>query len=235
MVKEELIRRSPLRILERSIHGGVGAGNIGVVAAPRGTGKTACLVHIGTDHLLENRHVIHVSFADRVDHIVSWYEGIFGEVAARFRLDDPMAVHDEAVRNRVIMNFSGEAARIGHVEERIEEVCSTGGFEADTMLVDGYDPRGASDEEIARLKEFAAKIGLEVWFSVDINRRGPDTDPRAVPPELETLVDHVAVLIVMDPSPEGVRLHLIKDRDSPVAPDMHLLLDPMNLLIVKEG
>ena len=46
MVKAELIKRSPLRVFEQSIHGGLGRGNIGVLASPKGVGKTACLVHI---------------------------------------------------------------------------------------------------------------------------------------------------------------------------------------------
>ena len=48
MVRAELIKRSPLRILERSMHGGLGAGNIGILASRKGVGKTACLVHIAT-------------------------------------------------------------------------------------------------------------------------------------------------------------------------------------------
>ena len=30
MLKEEIIKRSPIRILEKSIHGGLGKGNLGV-------------------------------------------------------------------------------------------------------------------------------------------------------------------------------------------------------------
>ena len=62
MIKKELITKSPLRILEQSIHGGIGKGNIAILAAPKGLGKTACLVHIATDQLLQGKHVIHVSF-----------------------------------------------------------------------------------------------------------------------------------------------------------------------------
>jgi len=35
MIKQELISKSPLRILEKSIHGGVGIGNIGVIASAK--------------------------------------------------------------------------------------------------------------------------------------------------------------------------------------------------------
>jgi len=60
MVRKELINRSPLRILERSTHGGVGKGNIGIIAARKGVGKTACLVHIATDQLFQKIGRAHV-------------------------------------------------------------------------------------------------------------------------------------------------------------------------------
>ena len=63
MIQSELIARSPLRILERSTRGGLGKGKIGAIAARRGVGKTACLVHIATDQLLRGKQVVHVSFA----------------------------------------------------------------------------------------------------------------------------------------------------------------------------
>ena len=105
MVKKELITRSPLRILENSTQGGVGKGNIGVIAARKGVGKTACLVHIATDQLFQEKHVIHVSFANDTNHIVSWYEDIFQEIARRYKLDCTMDVHDDIIKRRVIMNF----------------------------------------------------------------------------------------------------------------------------------
>ena len=58
MVKEELVSRSPLRILEKSTHGGLGKGNLGVIAAKRGVGKTAFLVHMATDQLFQGNHII---------------------------------------------------------------------------------------------------------------------------------------------------------------------------------
>ena len=38
MIKSEQNRRSPLRILEKTTHGGVGKGNLGVIAARKGVG-----------------------------------------------------------------------------------------------------------------------------------------------------------------------------------------------------
>ena len=95
MIKRELNERSPLRILEKSTHGGLGKGNIGLICARKGVGKTACLVHIATDRLLRGLQVIHVSFAADTQHIMTWYEDIFSEIARRFSLDSARQVHDE--------------------------------------------------------------------------------------------------------------------------------------------
>ena len=39
--RKQLNKRSPLRVFERSLHGGLGKGNIGVVTSRKGVGKTA--------------------------------------------------------------------------------------------------------------------------------------------------------------------------------------------------
>ena len=52
MHRKEVNERSPMRVLEHSIHGGLGRGNIGVVVARPGLGKTAFLVGIAAASVL---------------------------------------------------------------------------------------------------------------------------------------------------------------------------------------
>ena len=85
MLKEEIIKRSPIRILEKSIHGGLGTGNLGVFVARKGVGKTACLVHFATDSLLRGQKALHISFSDDPQHIEHWYTQVFHEIAARLQ------------------------------------------------------------------------------------------------------------------------------------------------------
>ena len=138
MVKAELIKRSPLRILEKSMHGGVGAGNIGILASRKGVGKTACLVHIATDKLFQGKPVIHVSYSSRVDYIITWYEDIFREIAKKRQLEDAVEIHDELIRNRVIMNFKQEGANTGQILRSVEALITQGQFAAETEIVDGF-------------------------------------------------------------------------------------------------
>ena len=53
MYRKEVNERSPLRVFERSIQGGLGKGNVGVVMSRAGAGKTAFLVDIALDDLMQ--------------------------------------------------------------------------------------------------------------------------------------------------------------------------------------
>ena len=77
MLKEEFIQKSPVRIFEKSIEGGLHSGNIGVLASKKGIGKTSVLVQIALDKLMQGEKVIHVSFNAQNSYIISCYENIF--------------------------------------------------------------------------------------------------------------------------------------------------------------
>ena len=159
MVKSELVKRSPLRIFEKSIHGGLGAGNLGVLASRKGVGKTACLVHIATDQLFRDKHVIHVSFSAKVDHIISWYEDIFKEIAKKRELESAVEVHDEIIKNRVIMNFNQQGIDTDQILKSLNAMISDGNFAADTIIFDGYDFEQISIDDLAEIKKFAEESG----------------------------------------------------------------------------
>lgn len=231
MVKKELIERSPLRLLEKSIHGGVGSGNIGVIAARKGTGKTACLVHIATDQLFQDKHVIHVSFSGRTDHIISWYEDIFGEIAKKRSLDDAMDVHDTLIKNRVIMNFNQEGVTREQLLRSIRALVDDGHFKADVIVVDGYDFAKGETETLKVLREFAVEHGLTVWFSATVRREDEGTDEHGVPSVLSRFIEDIAVLITLTPENDHLKLQLLKDHDTYRTEDLHLELDSRTLLI----
>lgn len=235
MVRKELIERSPLRILEKSIRGGVGDGNIGVIASRKGTGKTACLVHIATDQLFQEKHVIHVSFAGRTDHIISWYEDIFAEIARKRELENAMDVHDEIIKSRVVMNFNQSGITAEQFLGSIRAMISDGGFAADTIVIDGYDFEQGEPESLVAIKSFAEELGLTVWFSASIHREDPRTDDNGVPHILCPYIDSISVLVTMQPTEAHIKLNLVKDHDQYVQEDLHLMLDPKSLLIAREA
>lgn len=233
MVKAELIKRSPLRILEKSMHGGLGKGNIGILASRKGVGKTACLVHIATDKLFQDKPVLHVSYASRVDYIINWYEDIFKEIAKKRSLESAVDVHDEIIKNRVIMNFHQDGAKTEQVLSSLEVMIQQGQFAADAVVIDGYDFGMSSPEDLRKFREFAEKLGLEIWFSASLRGEEPIFDDAGVPTLLKAFLDEVAVLITLYFEKGHIRLHMIKDHDYPSTGKLHLRLDPKTLLIAE--
>ncbi len=233
-VKDELVKRSPLRILEKSISGGLGKGNIGVLASRKGVGKTACLVHIATDKLLQGKPVIHVSYSSRVDHIVHWYEDIFKEIAKSPRTAAALEVFDDIVRNRVIMNFKQDGMRTDQVLKSLEAMIVHGHFAAETLIVDGYDFRPGCGEDLAKFKELAGRLGLEIWFSASLRGEEPLFNDQGFPFLLTDCLGLVDVLISLRHQGDFVHFALVKDHDHLTSKKLGLMLDPTTLLIAKD-
>lgn len=236
MINEEMISRSPLRILEKSTQGGVGKGNIGIIAARKGVGKTACLVHIATDQLLQGKHIIHVSFAPNTAHIVSWYDDIYLEIARRLNIESDSDIYEQVKRNRVIMNFKQDGIAIGKMLGSVKTMIREGHFTADAVMVDGYDFSKSSAEEFSAFKRFAEELQISLWFSATIHRDAPEKDDKGVPMVLSPFMCHTAILILMVPRDGYVHLNLVKDHDVFPSPDsLQLKLDPQVMLIAEEN
>ena len=233
MVKAELNKRSPLRIFEKSINGGVGKGNIGVLASKKGVGKTACLVHIAMDKLFRGRHVIHVSFSSKVDHITMWYEDIFKEIAKKRELENAVEVHDEIIKNRVIMNFNQEGLETERILKSISAMIEQGHFAADAVIIDGYDYSRASKEDLKAITDFASSTDLEIWTSVSLQKNEP-YDENGIPVVLKDYLDDLAVIVTLQYEGDFVHIKAVKDHEKISPKEMELRLDPKTLLIAEK-
>lgn len=230
MIRNELIRRSPLRILENSTHGGISRGDVGVFAGYQGVGKTACLVHIGTDQLFQDKHIIHVSFSADTNHILAWYDDIFQELQRRHKLEDALQIHDSIVKNRIILNFKQNGVHWPEVQHGILTIINNGKFNADTVIVDGFDFSQATSAELHALKDFALQAGIEIWFSASLLQKPNHT---TIPPELQPFAQDFSVIIVLMHKDDHIHLALVKDHANQPQ-DLHLKLDPQLLLIAEE-
>ena len=232
---KELNSVSPLRIFEESINGGLGRGNLGVIVSRHGVGKTACLVHLATDKLFKGESVIHVSFSGNVEHVINWYKEVFREIAEMQSLDDATLVYNSILANRVVMNFSQENVPVDKVLSSLESLISQGSFKADCILFDGYKLTVADEDEIIKIKEFAKKMNLEVWFSVSPLRPDVVYDDNGVPNTLVKYYDLIDVLVALkyDEKIDKVVMTVVRAHHANVPKPMKVNLDPRTMLISK--
>jgi thymidine kinase len=232
MILNELIQRSPIRIFEKSIHGGLKAGEIGIIASPRGVGKTSVLVQLAMDKLLQGKKVIHVSFTQHTHYVLSWYEDIFDEFISKKNLENIGEIKNDLVKNRVLMNFNQDGISKDQIVKSLRAMITDGGFAAEAIIIDGFDFLRTSREIIANVKTFAQELGLAVWYSCSLKDGGQQYDKDNVPLLLKDFADLFDVVIVLNPKPDHIELSVSKDRgtgDTKLA----MRLDPKTLLILE--
>jgi hypothetical protein len=234
MVKQELIQRSPVRVFEKSINGGLKSPEIGVIASPSGIGKTSVLVQIALDKLLQTQKVVHVSFTQHTDYVLAWYEDIFNEIIKKKNLENIREVKNELVKNRVLMNFNQDGVTSDVILRSLKALVVDGGFKAETLIIDGFDFSRVDHGRVARIKEFAAASGLSVWYSCTVRGSGPFYDKRNIPVVIKDYIDLIDVVIVLEPKPDHIALSISKDRNTYNPEYMALRLDPKTLLILEE-
>jgi hypothetical protein len=250
MVKQELIQRSPVRIFEKSIHGGLKPGEIGIIAAPSGLGKTSVLVQIALDKLLQTKKVIHVSFTQHTDYVLAWYEDIFNEFISKKNLENVREVKNELIKNRVLMNFNQDGISGDQILRSLKALIVDGGFAAEALIVDGFHFSPGDGERIAKLKQFAGDSNLSVWYSCTVSggadpsgtkSTGPKSqgsenfyDKRHIPLVVKDYAELLDVVIVLEPKPDHIELTVSKDRDIYNPEHMALKLDPKTLLILEQ-
>ncbi len=105
MLRTEIYERSPMRVFDASVQGGLSAGELGAILGTAGVGKSALLVHIALDRIMHDQRVLHVSMRASAEHVRSFYDEIFQGVSrmARFKTEDRLAVQVE--RNRMIHSY----------------------------------------------------------------------------------------------------------------------------------
>lgn len=234
MLKSEFIERSPLRILDKSIHGKLMPGCLGAWMSEKGVGKTACLVHLAIDHMLQDRNVLHISFSDSPAHLHRWYDNIFEELSKAFQLDEARRIRDQLFVRRVFLKFDSPDLSVEHIEKTICTIKDSAHFDPGLMIVDGYQFRPGAHEQLREFKSFVKKLGTAAWFSSSLPPGTKPAEPGKIPDPMAAVADLFEILIYLQPEKRHIRLKLVKDYDHPVAESTHLQLEPRTMLIKAE-
>tara|TARA_B110000116_G_scaffold269194_1_gene284670 strand:- start:2192 stop:2605 length:414 start_codon:yes stop_codon:yes gene_type:complete len=106
MYADQVSANSPIRILEHCCRGGLTPGELGVVMARAGVGKTAFLVQVGLDAAMRKQPVLHVALGQDLAHVQSWYDALFDDLAHTTSLDHREQVRGDVNQHRVIQASS---------------------------------------------------------------------------------------------------------------------------------
>jgi len=228
MDKRFLNARSPMRVLEKGLHGGLGRGNLGVVIAAHGVGKSAFLVDVALDELLRGEAVLHVALDQTVSHVRAHYDTVFDELASSSHLDDVARVHADADRYRRIRAYPPGSFDAAKLREAVK-LESEAGVRPVLIVIEGLDFARMARDDVADVKALAEEIDAEIWLSAGASEERVAGVPEAVA-RLEGLI---SVILALEPAGEHVALRVLKEHDNPDLADLHVALDPKSLLLVR--
>lgn len=164
MEKQDLFKSSPVRFFDSISDGGLKAGEMGLITSKKGVGKTSVLVQFGIDALLQDKHLVHISFAQHSSNVIEWYESILSEIAKKKNLGDLSALKDDLVRNRVILNFNQENFSLAKVANTLKSL-KEGGINVQALVFDRFNVDAATKEDIEAMHNFVQTEKISAWFS----------------------------------------------------------------------
>ena len=228
MYQKFLTARSPVRVLEKGLHGGLGKGNLGLVLAGHGIGKTSFLVGVALDELLRGGHVLHIAIDQTVARTRAHYDTLFEEMASSARLEDAPLVHADVDRRRSIRAVTSAGFSAAKLREAVKIQEETGSAPA-LVIVESFDPSRASDDELSDLRALAQELGAEIWLSVACSGERVDGLPGA----LAGARDAFGVILALEPDGKSVALRALKDHENQDVSALRVALDPRTLLLTR--
>jgi len=227
MYQKFLTARSPVRLLEKGLHGGLGKGNLGLVLAGHGVGKTSFLVGVALDELLRGGNVLHVAIDQSVAHTRAHYDTLFEEMASHARLEDAPVVHADVDRRRSIRAVISRAWNAAKLREAVKIQQETGLAPA-LVIVENFDA-ASSKPELLDMKALAQDLGAEIWLSVAC----PGEQVNGLPGALANARDAFGVILALEPEGKSVALRALKDHENPDVSALRVALDPRTLLLTR--
>ena len=221
---------SPLRILEKSSRKGLGPGNLGVLMARAGVGKTSCLIHIAFDKICKREKLVHVSLEEGADKITSYYNVMYSDLAKALDFSEGLKNDLNIEKDRMILAYLKQSFDTERLRASLKNLKNELDFKASTLIVDGLDFESAERSLFEDFKQIAAEFNVEIWFSALSHRHIEDVNERGIPYPCHRDDDLFSIIMQLKTEPQAVSLQLLKDHDNPTLTDISVRLDPGTFL-----
>ncbi len=213
-------QHSPRQLLLTTDHGDLQPGQLGAVSARHGAGKTAFLVQIALDHLLQGRKVFHVTLDGQdIARVQSWYDILLTDLVnlgvVQLSADQQTALK----ANRLIQSYDQRDLGSDTLERTLELYAEHLHFCPDVIIIDNHDWSGPAVITAARLgglRHVAKRLGAQLWFSAHSHRDQPSTHHLGIAPPLDTFEPLLDVVFHLEPRQKCTALHLLKNRSASI-------------------
>lgn len=170
--------------IDRITHQGLGTGELGVVIAPTGAGKSMALVHLGSQAIMDGRNVIYYTL-ELSDTVVG---SRFDSCITKVPLNDLRGFKEEIYEkiqdiegSLIVKEYPTKSSSVATLKAHLEKVI-TRGFKPDVIIVDYADllrpistlreKRHELETIYEQLRGLAQEYKCCVWTASQTNRSG---------------------------------------------------------------
>ncbi len=180
--------KTPWDVINEIMDGGLGTGELGVIVAPAGIGKSWTLQAIGAGALKESKTVIHYTLELNENYVGLRYDSIFTGVTTaniKYYKDDVKSKILKLPGKLLIKYFPTKSASVQTIGAHLKQI-ELSGVKPDIVLVDYADiimPTGHFREKrhaigniYEDLRGLAGELEVPIWTASQANRSALEED-----------------------------------------------------------
>ena len=212
--------------------GGLGSGELGVVVAPAGIGKTWCLQSMGASAVKQGLNVLHYTLELNQNYVGLRYDTIFSGVPTaniKFYQDDVKKKIDALEGTLLIKYFPTKSATVQTLAAHLSQI-EIQGTKPDLILVDyadilkgmGSEKRHVLENIYEDLRGLAGEVECPIWTASQANRSSLEEDvidaTKVAEAYSKVMIADFVVSVsrkVEDKIANTGRFHVIKNRFGP--------------------
>ena len=225
---------TPWGLINELMQGGLGAGELGVIVAPAGIGKTWVLCSMGAYAISQKLNIIHYTLELNEAYVGLRYDSIFSGVEGqnlKYHKDEVIERLDKLEGNLTIKYYPTKSCTVNTLSAHLKKV-TTFGTKVDMVLVDYADimkdtnkhteMRHALGNIYEDLRGLAGELQVPIWTASQTNRSALDEDVIEASRIAESYAKVMVADFVMslsrkieDKIGNTGRFHVIKNRFGP--------------------
>ena len=180
--------KTPWDIINDVMDGGLGAGELGVIVAPAGIGKSWTLQALGGDALKKGKVVVHYTLELNENYVGLRYDSIFSGVTTaniKYYKEDVKEKIEKLPGKLLIKYFATKAASVQTLGAHLKQI-ELSGTKPDVVIVDYADilmPTGNFREKrhaigniYEDLRGLAGELEIPIWTASQANRSALEED-----------------------------------------------------------